>query len=104
MRYDDLDGRTKLMASAAAQYLAGLPDVDQEAIDELVLDTLNGSASGEVNQGADLDEAHDAADALASEINNRGPEGQIAALMALGLNAADLDERLREAPGPGIGV
>ena len=96
----DLDGKMKLLASAAAEYLAGLGVVDQEDLDELVVETLSGLASVSVNQGAEIESEHEGAEALASDINNRGPEAQVAALMALGLGDKDLDAWLRDVPGP----
>ena len=102
MDLGDLDGKMKLLASAASAYLAGLGAVDQEDLDELVVETLSGLASVSVNQGAEIGAEHEKAEALASDINNRGQEAQIAALMAFGLGAKDLDEWFRDVPGPGM--
>lgn len=81
--------RTETLAkSLLAEHTQGgrLP-VDQDELDELVVDVSNRAASLRVNgHGKDYYDHHAAA---ASEINNRGPEAQVAYLVdQLGLSRA----------------
>ena len=85
----DLDGKMKLFETAAAFFLETLNEYDPLDLDDLVIDTLSGQASEAVNAGHDFDGMHDEADAKATEINNRGPEAQVAALLAIGWTPED---------------
>lgn len=96
----DLDGKMKLFETAAAFFLKTLNEYDQLDLDELVIDTLSGQASEAVNAGHDFDAMHDEADAKATEINNRGSEAQVAALLALGWTPEDIRSRLDDVAAP----
>lgn len=94
----DLDGKMKLFETAARSCLAQLGAFEQDDLDELVTDALSGQASQAVNDGANYNEAHDDAEARASDINNRGADAQIAALMALGWTSDEIGSRLTDMP------
>ena len=55
------------LTSKAEKYL----QLPEDALDEAVLDTYGGTASGQVNSsGAEFSDAHDEAERQASEVNN----------------------------------
>lgn len=94
----------------AAHLLSGISlDGDvREALDELVIETASGAASRASNQVAPSDQdAHaglyDDAEALASSVNNTGPEGQIGWLIGQGLSDDEIRSALQAPAGAPAG-
>lgn len=100
---ENLDITVRQFEAKAEAIHAKMPDLDQDALDELVTGMFSGIAARHANEGNNPEAAHDAADAIASGINNEGPLAQIATILALGMSEEQIEEAIApEMSAPGV--